>query len=123
MSGCGLTKAEETAIQFYKAVEVEGDGDKANQMMWKREWDWNEFADQGPNPPIQIAPAPAEEQTETRQCYMIHRPSDDRGYLIWLRKVGEEWKVVKRDSHRDFIGGIQQAYPGQTFDWKEVEQP
>ncbi len=136
-TSCGdrLSEPEDTALQFYKALWVDGDLEKAKSFVGryppgkKLNWRAEEVKkDLGANNKILIAESPLDIQTPNEKSYLIHRSKDKKDFKVTVRQIDGEWKVVNfHQTYRSDAGGYNSfenyqriKYEFPKMKWKEI---
>ncbi|QKI80587.1 hypothetical protein [Kroppenstedtia eburnea] len=114
--GPELTPGEKAAIEFYKAMYVEGDEKKVKKMMGE---DSSEVVHKSQNDPIKIQPMKGETLTDSRGSYYIQMP--DQTYIkVEVVKEDGDWGVFDYDP---VINQIEINQFADEDSWKRVERP
>jgi len=142
LSGCKSdtpSDAEQTAIQFYKAVWVLGDLERAKSMLQDQrkvkdlKWRVEETRQIRPsNSAIFIAESPLDPHIRPRiKTFLIHRDADKRDYVVEVRKVGGQWRVTsfkqgyspKQRSENNFEVYERLTSEHPHTKWKKIDNP
>ncbi|MDN4592827.1 hypothetical protein [Polycladomyces subterraneus] len=131
--------SEDTAIQFYKAVWVDGDIQHARSFVSPsvkgRELTWRieETRRNRPvNSPILIVESPLHaSMNPARKIYLIRRPRDRRDFQVELARQDGHWIVTGfKQNYHSLRGGynsdetferLQYEHPG--LKWRHIDQP
>jgi len=104
-TGCksnDLSDAEQAAVQFYKAVWVQGDLERAAAMLQDQKkaedlrWRVEETRKIRPsNSAIFITESPQDPHIQPGlKTYLIYREADKKDYMVKVRNVGGKWRVI-----------------------------
>ncbi|WP_212773546.1 hypothetical protein [Polycladomyces abyssicola] len=141
MTGCvrQTSTSEDTAIQFYKAVWVDGDIQEARSFtapsVKGRELTWRikETRRIRPvNSPILIVESPMHaSMNPARKIYLIRRPRDRRDFQVELARRDGHWIVTGfKQNYHPLRGGynsdetferLHHEHPG--LKWRHIDQP
>ncbi len=137
-TSCGddrLSEPENTALQFYKALWVEGNLEKAKSFIGsyppgkKLNWRAEEAKkDSGADNKILIAESPLDVQKPNEKSYLIHRSSDKKDFKVTVRQINGKWKVINfHQTYRSDAGGYNSfenyqriKYEFPKMKWKEI---
>ena len=141
-TGCrsnDLSDAEQTAVQFYKAVWVQGDLERAASMLQDQKkaedlrWRVEETRKIRPsNSAIFITESPQDPHIQPGlKTYLIYREADKKDYMVKVRNVGGKWRVIsfkqsyslKRGGYNSFETYERLSYEHPHTDWKKIENP
>ncbi|OYD06899.1 hypothetical protein [Paludifilum halophilum] len=138
----GSNSAEETAIDFYQAVYVEGDSEAAKELLYTvKELDEmskteryelmdslnaeiKEAMKQSPkekrDSSVLIGEDPSEGQTDAQRTYYIHRSADDRDFYIRVNHYDGDWKVEKYKQEDSEYEELIEEYEDLKENMKEI---
>lgn len=142
LAGCNsdaFTDAEQTAIQFYKAVWVQGNLERAKALLQDQqkvkdlEWRVKETRQIRPsNSAIFIAESPLDPHISSRvKTYLIHRDADKKDYAVEVRKIGGQWRVTsfkqgyspkqRGENNFEVYERLNSEHP--HTEWKKIDNP
>ncbi|SDY82865.1 hypothetical protein [Thermoactinomyces sp. DSM 45892] len=119
LSKPSLTDAEKAAIEFYSALEFDGDGKTANELHIG-DTDWTEFVTKKPKEVLKVSISPMIPSTDTRVQVLVYTTSDDTGCILDMVKENG-WKVNKYKNEKGLYSYMASTFSMREADWKEVQ--
>jgi hypothetical protein len=135
MGGSFPAEQEQTVAKFYKVVWVDGNIQKAQNML-ANQYRRNEIVlailevncdlaqdKPAPTTPILVAEAPNYQQEHEKLFYVYH-PKTSKTVWVFLTDIDGEWRIKGakvNDQYETSYVGLKQTWP--ELQWKEVPLP
>ncbi|MBH8608947.1 hypothetical protein [Thermoactinomyces sp. CICC 10521] len=113
-----LTPPEQGALEFWKAMNVEGDAQKAKQL--DANGDEHKAVFKNPINKVMIMQSPERPATDKTAKVFIYTPDDDRGYMLDMVNQNGKWKMRHYETDYGLYDYVAKYYPDHQHDWKEV---
>ncbi|MBH8608736.1 hypothetical protein [Thermoactinomyces sp. CICC 10521] len=115
-----LTPSEQAALDFWKAIHVDGDAKKAKEIDLNKA-DWTYAVSKKTVSKVLIMLSPEKPATDTTAQVYIYNPQNDKGYMIDMVKRDGTWKMDHYKSAPGLYAYVVRYYPDHQREWKEVK--